>query len=433
MTLPIDQPFRLTPPPSGDIRMPNIPPHTVRLLPNGVRLCVLPGGAQPVVKVEVSVRAGTARSERAAVARAAASLLTEGTEAHSAQEIAETLDFFGASIVPSCSLARVSLAAVSLQRDVRKVVDLLSEILLRPAYPDGELDIYKAQELQNLEVQKMRSSNVASKLIAQTLYDDGDRRARFATRESFEALTPALLSEFHGEAYVPNDAYVFVSGRPSDADVEFIAETFGSESWASGESWAAPKPRFRQGAHRRMVEHDGEQTSVRIARPLFDRKHPDFIPFQLVNAAFGGYFGSRIMQDVRERLGLTYGIYSAVAVGNYCGTHSISSEVKTGSHEVVVEEVFREMRRMADSLLSEREMQTMRGYLLSEILRNFDTVFTTADAIFDLLLNGVDTSVLVELYDAVRCVGEKELRSVAARWLVPEEYSVVCVGKGVQG
>lgn len=433
MTLPINQPFRLTPPPSGDIRMPNIPPHTVRQLPNGVSLCVLLGGAQPVVKVEVCVRGGTARSERAAVARAAASLLTEGTEAHSAQEIAETLDFFGASIVPSCSLARASLSAVCLQRDVRKVVDLLHEILMRPAYPDKELDIYKAQELQNLEVQKLRSSNMASKLMAQTLYDDGDRRARFATRETFETLTSGLLREFHREAYVPNNAYVFVSGRPSDADVEFIAETFGAESWARGEDWMAAPPRFRHGARRKMVEHDGEQTSVRIARPLFDRKHPDFITFQLVNAAFGGYFGSRIMQNVRERLGLTYGIYSSVAVGNYCGTHSISSEVKTGSHEVVVEEVFREMRRMADSLLSPREMQTMRGYLLSEILRNFDTVFTTADAIFDLLLHGVDTGVFVELYDAVRDAGEEDIRGVAARWLVPEEYSVVCVGKGVQG
>lgn len=433
MTLPIDQPFRLTPPPSGDIRLPDIPPHSVRLLPNGVRLCVFRGGAQPVVKVEVCVCGGTLRSTRAAVARAASALLTEGTEAHSAQEIAETLDFFGASIVPSCSLSRASLSAVCLQRDARKVVDLLYEILSRPAYPDEELDIYKAQEVQNLEVQKMRSASIASRLIAQTLYDDGDRRARFATRESFETLTPALLREFHREAYVPNNAWVFVSGRPSDGDVEFIAETFGSEAWASGDSWEPPSPMFRPATRREMVEHDGEQTSVRIARPLFDRKHPDFIPFQLVNAAFGGYFGSRIMQNVREKLGLTYGIYSAIAVGNYCGTHSISSEVKTGSHEVVVDEVFREMRRMADGLLSKREMQTLRGYLLSEILRNFDTVFTTADAIFDLLLHGVDTSVFVQLYDAVRGLGEEEIRSVAARWLVPEEYSVVCVGKGVRG
>lgn len=423
--------FRQVPPAYGDIKMPTVPSITSQTLPNGAVMHVLLGGSQPIVKVDVSLCAGPLVADRPLVGFASVNLLTEGTEAHTAKQIAETLDYYGASIWPSTNRWRATVSSLCLERDVRHIVGLLCEVIRRPAYQEDELELFKQQELQAFDVGELKSSTHASREYVNLLFEPGCVYSRLARRDDYKALTPQMLRAFHAKAYTANGMQIFVSGRPTDADVKFIADTFGSTDWAAGEAIDMSRPRYRPEPGKAMVEFDSEQTSVRMGRPLFGRDHEDFLAFQMVNAVFGGYFGSRLMQNLRERLGLTYGIYSGVSANRLGGSHTISAEVKTGSHEQVVSEVFKDMERLASECVSEREMETLRGFLMGDMLHFFDTVLTSADAIFGLLLDGQRPESLVELYDTMRDTSATEMRDMAAKWLAPSSYSVVCVGRGV--
>lgn len=407
-----------------------MPEYVSERLDNGVMLHVMRGGHQPIVKVDISIAAGSLRADRALVASATAELLSEGTRRRGAQEIAEVVDFYGAHTWAESSAAQMSFAAVSLEKDLRAVVDIVSEVLREPAFPEREVELYKAQELQTFDMKMMRTPFLASRALLELLYAPG-RYSRYARREDYGALCPEVLREFHAKAYRPNGTHIFVSGRPKDEDVEYIAKVFGGSDWEQGEAWEAPGPEYNEGAGRRMIEYDSEQTSVKMARGTFTRGHRDNLPLQMANAAFGGYFGSRLMQNVRERLGLTYGIYSVATANRSRGTHTITSEVKAGSHGRVVEEIFREMERMGSSLLSDKEMETLRGYMMGEVLHYFETIMTSADTVFSLLLDGVTEGYIRDLFEVARDITASEVRDVAGRWFRPEEYSVVCVGRGV--
>lgn len=408
-----------------------MPLYESERLANGVVMHVMRGGHQPIVKVDISLAAGSLRADRALVASATAELLSGGTRRHSAREIAEVVDFYGAHTWAESTIAAVSFAAVSLEKDLRAVVDVVSEVLREPSFPEREVGLYKGQELQAFEMKMMRTPFLASRALLELLYAPGSRYRRYATREDYEALCPEVLRRYHGVAYRPNGTHIFVSGRPTDEDVDYIAKVFGGMDWEAGELWEAAAPEYNECPGRRMIEYDSEQTSVKMARSTFTRGHSDNLPLQMANAALGGYFGSRLMQNVRERLGLTYGIYSAASANRFRGTHTISSEVKTGSHERVVEEVFREMGRMGESLLSDKEMETLRGDMMGEVLHYFETIMTSADTVFTLLLDGMTTDYIRDLFEMARDITADEIRDISAKWFRPEEYSVVCVGRGV--
>lgn len=411
--------------------MPVVPAYESQTLPNGATLHVTRGGNQPIVKIDIYLAAGSLRTIRPLIASATANLLTEGTSFHSAQEIAEAMDFYGSYTWQKSSIANSSLSSLFLQKDLKHIVGLLNEILRHPAFPDQEVELYKAQELQSFDMKMMKTSFIASRALLNAIYKPGCRYGRMADRSDYENLSPQMLRDFHSEAYRPNGAHIFVTGRPSDDDIRFIAEAFGTTEWQPGDDWQAPEVQFQTEPSRTMIEYDGEQTSILVCRPLFNRFHPDALPFGMTSAVLGGYMGARLMQNIRERLGLTYGIYASLNVNKFKGNHLIQTEVKTGSHEQVVREIFNDMERLASELISEREMETLRGFMMGELLHNFDSVLNSSDTLATLMLDGVGHGYVGEFYRVARDISREEIRDMAAKWLVPSEYSVICVGKGV--
>ncbi len=419
---------RNEPPLFGDIRMPVVPSFESSALPNGVKLHVLRGGAQPVVKVDLLVRAGTLRSEKPLVARAVANLLAEGTVSHSSKELAQKIDFYGAATWVSVSQNASTISFMCLSRDVANIVPLVEEIVKSPTFPREEVDLYASQELQSFDVNILKTSFNATRAMLKLLYADDDRYSRIARREDYMALEPGLLRQFYEATYRPAGAHVVISGLPSDDDLRIISDAFGS-NWGGGEEWQTPMPHFLPEPQRRMVDFCGEQTSLRMARRIFERMSDDFLPFQVANVALGGYFGSRLMQTLREKLGLTYGVSSYVSSNRQYGIHCVTSEVKSGAHEQAISVICDEMERLASRLIPDKELDGIRGYMLGDLLRYFESVTTSADTLFSFLADGVPPSRVKEFYDTVRNITPSQIREVASRWLKPEAYNVVCVGK----
>ncbi len=390
---------------------------------------VLRGGSQPVVKVDLLFRAGLRRSRLPLVGRATSVLMAEGTVNHTSKELAQKLDFYGAYTWSNVVSNYATISAMCLSRDVKPVFSLLEEMIKYPTFPKSEVDLYVAQELQKFDVSILKTSTQASRNLLKLLYADGDKSARVANREDYMALTPEVLKEFHALAYNPTGMQIFVCGLPSDDDLKIISDTFGS-NWAEGEPWVADAPVFKDKPSVKFINQDGEQTSLRMARRLVNRMHPDFLPVQVANVALGGYFGSRLMQILREDLGLTYGVTSYVSAGKVFGIHGIATEIKSGSHNQVIDVIKNEMGRLSSELIPDKELADIRGYMLGDLLRYFESVTASADTLFSLLMDDdVPVSRFEEFYNVIRNITPEEIRDAAARWFNPDEYCISCVGR----
>lgn len=420
---------RLTPPPAGDIRMPAIPKFSSQALPNGVVMTLIPGGSAPIVRIDMSLEAGSLRCDKPLIAKATAELIVAGTLSRSAAEIADLLDFYGAGLYATASLRRATVTLICLQKDVVRLVPLMREVLMEPSFPDDEVDLYVAQERQNYDVSSLKPGFHAQRAMLGMLYEPGERYSRRANREDYDGITPEALREFHALAYRPTGCQLFVAGLPSDDDVKLIAETFGSQSWEGSEPWAPPTPKIVTTPNVKYIDMESEQTSVQVARHLMSREHPDFYQFRILDTVFGGYFGSRLMKNIRERLGLTYGIGSFLSASRYLGVHTISSEVRSGAHEQVVQEIFADMRRLAEASITEAELQSLKGYMLGDILRYFENVMASADTISNLAVDGYGPERVEALFRTVSDITPGDLQALASRWLCPDAYSVVCAGK----
>ncbi len=422
---------RTIPPASGDIKMPNIPEYTFRQLPNGAKLYFMRGGSQPIIKVDIVFPAGTLRAKRTLVAKAAADLITEGTSKHSASELANKLDFYGAYLWGTMTLRRARFSLVALQRDLGPVIDIFREVIVDASYPEKEVALYIAQERQDFEISMLKTSFLANREIVKALHKEGSIYARQATLEDYDTLTASEIRDFHDECFRPEGASIFVSGRPSDGDIELIANTLGRD-WNGGTSWTVPIPSLNETARTVMRNFDGEQTSVRFVRPLFSKLHPDFIPYLILDSALGGYFGSRLMQNLREKRGLTYGVNSYISSSLVWGLHAIGTEIRTGSQDVVVSEIKREIEELTKKPIPDKEMKELRGFILGDNLRSFDNAIATAETVSSLVLDGFTAQRVKEEYDIVKNITPSELLEVARRCFDAEAYSVVCVGRDVE-
>ena len=419
---------RNIPPLYGDISVPVVPSFSTTSLPNGVEMHVLRGGTQPIVKVDILVKAGCLRCDKPLVARAVADLMAEGTVNHTSKEIANMLDFYGASVWSAVTANACVVSMLCLSRDVVNVVPLFEEIVKHPAYPAEEVELYKAQELQSFDIRILKSSVNASRMMLKMLYADDDRHSRISRREDYvNNLTSENLAIYHKLAYRPKGARIFVSGLPSDDDLRIVADAFGS-NWEGGEEWKPQAPNFQDGVRSKFVNFEGQQTSLRMTRRAFERLHPDFLPMQVVNLALGGYFGSRLMQTLREKLGLTYGVSSYISSNRLYGLHGISTEIKVGTERKVIDVIKDDMRRLATEPIPDEELDGIRSVMLGELLRYFDSVISSAETLFSFVADDIPVSRVGEYYSIIRSITPSEVRDVAARWLDPDAYNIVCVG-----
>lgn len=416
----------------GDIQMPVLPAVTTSTLENGVQMHVLRGGNLPIVKVDVLVRACPLRSDKPGVANMVTELLGQGTANHDAKELANILDFYGAYL--SSGKASNDSTVITLQclrRDLGNLLPIFEEIVKQPSFPQDEIDISVASKLQDLEVNKLKTSYNASKQMLKALYADGDRNARFLKREDLLAMTPQLLTEFHRMTYRPAGALVFVTGLPTDDDLRMVSDAFG-KNWEGGELWTEPAPVFRNEVCRKYINFEGKQTSFRMVRKTIDRRHPDFWPLQVAISIFGGNsLTCRLMQTLREKLGLTYGIYAFMPASRFDSFMSISSELKTGSEQKALEVIGQEMQRMATELVTDNELDGIRGVMLGDLLQQFDSVMTSASTILTCIASNVAPSEIVDSYNVIKSITPEEVRDVAARWFQPDKFHTICVGPGV--
>lgn len=396
-------------------------------LANGIDLYTLSSDDFEVLRVSFVFRAGSARQRVPFSASAAANLLSEGSSRMTAQQIAEQIDYYGSWYDVNIDRDYAYISFATLSKFFAETLAVAEEILLRPAFPDEELRIYAAKRRQRLTIERTKVDVRAREAFAAALFGPTHPYGISSDAAAYDRLTRDDVEAFHRRCYTAENCFVVCSGRVGEREQAAIAAL--AERLSRG--GAAPEPPFPSPETTRevYVEHPGAvQTSLRLGRLLFPRQHPDFVGMQVVATALGGYFGSRLMQNLREQNGFTYGVVSAMVNFEREGYFAVATQVGTDVARAALREIYREIERLREEPMPAEELELVKNMMSGEMMRVLDGPFGIADVTIENILCGADNTIIGENLRRIRSMTPADVQALARRYLTREELVTVAVG-----
>ncbi len=400
-------------------------PYEKHLLDNGVPVYAVNAGAEEVMSVELVFFSGNCYEGKNLVAATANFLLKNGTSKKNAFQLNEHFEFYGSFLSRACYNETATLTLHCLNKHIGELLPVMEEIICDAVFPEEELSVYKQNQKQGLSVSLKKSDFVASRLIDTYLYGEHHPYGKFTTHEEYDALNREELIAFYNKYYKEGSCMIFTAGKLPASFVSMLNKHFGHLPLKNDFPTAAnPVSSVKKAGEKIRVTNDvnGMQGSIRIAKPFPNRHHPDFQKAMILNNIYGGYFGSRLMKNIREEKGYTYGIYSFLQNHVQHSAWMISTEAGKDVCEAAIEEIYKEMKLLQQEPVGKEEMQLVRNYMMGSILGGLDGPFQIIARWKSYILNNLDEKHFYEAIDCIRTVTPEDLQGMAKKYLNPEEF-----------
>ncbi len=407
----------------------NFPKPEIYQLSNGIKVYEFNTGTQDVISVEMMFAAGSWFQKKPFTAMATNLMLREGTRDFSAQKLSESLDYFGAHFENATERDNAYVTLYSLNKHLNNTLPLLSEIVKNPVFPESEYSVLAGKQLQILEVNRQKVNFLARTHFNSILFGYEHPYGKFLEPNDIGKVKTPDLVEFHKSQYHSDDCTIIVAGRIKSGLMNELEAYFGGDDW-SGKS-SNHKDILPSGSDEKThfyLKEGAMQSAIRMGGMMFSRNHPDFAGMKVLNAILGGYFGSRLMNNLREDKGYTYGIGSSVVPLRKGGYFVISGEVGAGVTKEALSEIRFELNRLCNEPVGESELSLVRSYLTGEMLRAVDGPFAQADLYRELIEDGLEISHFEKLIDTVQHIKAHQLQDLAIRYLNPENLFTLVVG-----
>lgn len=363
------------------------------------------------------------------VSRATARLLREGTKEHSGADLAERLDFFGSSLQTPVQLDTANLVLYSLRKYAEHTLPLLASMVLDPAFPEEELAMFQENNIRELSVELEKGEVVAYRMLTELLFGAEHPYGYNSTPELYRAVTRADLAAFHARWFRADRMSLFISGGVTDAMLQQTTSLFGSVPKGS-DVQEPPMASPDTPTQNTYIRQQGSlQTAIKAGRRLFNRHHPDFNGMYVLNTILGGYFGSRLSAQIREKLGYTYGIYSSLDAMVHDGFLYIATEVDHQNAASTLDAIWTECVRLQQEPVSDVELNMVRNYLSGLLLYGLDGPLNASDVLKSYVVDGLYLEALDQLIATIRTITPDALQALAKQYLNPADFTVVQVGR----
>ena len=291
----------------------SLPQFQLLHLDNGVPVYVINEGEQEVVKLELMYKAGKWFEEKNLVSDFTNRMLREGTAKHNAKAIADKFDFYGANINTGAGFETAGVTLYSLTKQIDHLLELLLEIFTESTFPEREFETIVTNKKQKLAVELKKNEYLANRNFVNALYGQNHPYGRVTEFEHYDQMTTADLKAFFKKYYHPANLTIILSGKFDEQLIKKINQFFGAKG--NGGEKASENITHNIEPAKELIQHvekaDSVQSAVVLGNISINKKHPDFLKLSVLNTVFGGYFGSRLMGNIREEKGYTYGIYSS--------------------------------------------------------------------------------------------------------------------------
>lgn len=401
------------------------------VLNNGIPVFTLNAGSQELCRIDLIFKAGTLYQSKPLLAVAVSDLLESGTSKYSAKEFSEEIDFFGSFIEPSAGTDYASVSLFSLNKFLKESLPFLENMVKDPTFPQTELETWVSIKKQKFLTQQKKVSTEAKKKFANLLFGNNHPYGKMTELAHFDGLSRKDLISFFKTHYNSTQCTIIAAGCLPDFLLESLNQLFGSEPWGHNSNISAPKTEpfsLKERIHF-SEKPQAVQSAIRIGRRLFNKTHPDYFKFQVLNTVLGGYFGSRLMANIREDKGYTYGIGTGLHSYTQDGYFFISTEVGAEVTSKALHEIYFEMDRLQREPIPENELTTVKNYLLGQFLRSADGPFSQADLFRSMWEFDLDYDYFNNFIRSVQETTSLELQQLAKKYLSKENMVELVVGK----
>ncbi|MEO7309747.1 MAG: pitrilysin family protein [Chitinophagaceae bacterium] len=396
-------------------------------LDNGVEVYTINAGEESVMQLELVFAAGNCFEKENIVAAATNHLLKNGTTQKTAFEFNEHFEFYGSFLNRTCGNETASVSLHTLSKNLNVLLPAIAEMLTEANFPEEELSIFKQNSKQKLSVNLMKCDFVANRLIDAQLYGEHHPYGRYTHMEDFETLTREKLVAFYNEFYVNGRCIIFAAGKLPADFIQQLNKQFGKLNLtafkpAKQVTQIAPMEQIIHRTSEIINDEKGVQGAIRIARNFPNRHHPDFQKMGVLNNLFGGFFGSRLMANVREDKGYTYGIHSYFQNHIEQSCWMVSTEAGRDVCAATIKEVYYEMEILREEPVDEEELLLVKNFMIGSILGDLDGPFQVIGRWRNYILNGTDESYFYSAINNIKTVTTEELQELANKYLLPEYF-----------
>jgi predicted Zn-dependent peptidase len=397
-------------------------PYEKYVLKNGVEVYAIDAGAEEVLQVEWIFYAGNWFEKNNLVAASTNFLLKNGTSTKTAFQVNEHFEYYGSYLNRNCYNETATLTLHCLNKHVETLLPVVRELLTDSVFPEEEIRIYKQNMKQRLNVNLKKCDFVAGRLIDAYLYGEDHPYGRYTRFEDFDAVSRESVVDFYKQYYQDGRFILFVSGKLPANLFALLDQYFGDLNNKPITLAEIPFHGAEEKKYRVINDPQGVQGAIRMGTHFPNRHHPDFVKTQVLNNVFGGFFGSRLMSNIREEKGYTYGIYSYLENHIQQSAWVISTEAGRDVCEPAITEVYKEMAILRDEPVDEDELLLVRNYMMGSILGDLDGPFQIINRWKNIVLNGLGDDYFYQQIDTIRKVSATELQELANKYLVPENF-----------
>ncbi|MCW3076023.1 MAG: putative Zn-dependent peptidase [Bacteroidetes bacterium] len=401
-------------------------------LQNGIELYTIDAGSQELIKLEFIFKAGMYYQPNTLIASATNSLLETGTKSFSANEISDGIDFFGSFIELGVGQDYACITLFSLNKYLNDSLKFIEEIIKYPVFSWNELNILITNKKQKYQINSQKVSVIARRKFSELLFGENHPYGIDVQEKDFDRININEVQAFYDNYYQSKNCTIIASGHLPENLTETLNGFFGEKEWGTNPHKIITKNVPLQTTPQQIhffEKPDAVQSAIKIGRVLFNKTHPDYFHFQVLNSILGGYFGSRLMTNIREDKGYTYGIGSGLMSLVNTGYFFISTEVGADVTSQALEETYKEIKILREDLVSDSELETVRNYILGQILRSVDGPFSLADKFKAIWEFDLDYSYFDRYFKAVQTVTPRQLRDMANKYLQQKDLIECVAGK----
>lgn len=400
-------------------------------LNNNIPLYTINAGSQDIVKIDFVFTAGTWYQDAPVIASTTNSMIVEGTKKINSQQIAEKLDYYGAVLQLNIDNDFGIVSFICLNKYLNNIMPIIEDLLKNSIFPKHELSINVTNRKQRFLTNNLKTNVLAQRKFLEVVYGKNHPYSNKVEPADFDKIEQKQIIDFYNKFYTSRNCKIIASGKINNNFYELMNKYFGGNDWEKSYDEKLIDYSIINSKQKEYLEpkEDALQSTIRIGKVLFNRNNDDFMGMQVLNTVLGGYFGSRLMTNIREDKGYSYGISSFLTSYKESGYFSIVSEVKSEASKKALDEIYKEIIKIKDELIPENELQIVKNYMLGDLLNYFDGPFALSESFRILLDYNLGYEYFDRYIDTIKNITSEELNKLANKYFQEDSFYNVIAGK----
>lgn len=401
--------------------------HSEEILSNGSKVFLLPGGIPELTKIEFIFKAGNKYQRTMLSGSFASSLLKEGTNKTDGGSFNEQIDFFGAFLNVDYDRDYCTVSLYSISKYLSELLPMVAEMITDPAYPEEVLAVKTRNAIQQLHTDMAKVSYMSRRKLSEQVMGVDHYYGVMAQEKHYENITIEEIRNFHVSNFFSEAPVILVSGKIPANMTKLLEKNFGEIRYIQSREFERNEPQTITGLVNIPMENT-MQSAIRYGKNTIMPDHKDADSLEIAVMLLGGFFGSRLMKNLREDKGFTYGIHAGILQLEEVAMLTIGTEIGNEHVEQALAEIDHELRILTTELPTEEELNVIKNYLTGQLVKEADGSMAQADLLRYRILNGLDEDHHQETLMRINRTTTEEVLEAAKNYLQADSFSIVVAG-----